>query len=156
MTINLINLPEADFPLIISKRIKSLEGLENIINNNCEVIVDLAIKKVSKTKYLVNGNISSTLEIECYRCSNLTDVSLNISTNILIKDKQEEKFDTKWVKETHYQDLSTFNIEQLILEEIHLNFPSEVICCSKSTLQKLPQIKKRKTRPFKKIRDLIK
>ena len=145
MTINLINLLEADFPLIISKRIKSLEGLENTINNNCEVktVVDFSNERL-------------TLEIECYRCSNLTDVSLNISTNILIKDKQEEKFDTKWVNETHYQDLSTFNIEQLILEEIHLNFPSEVICCSKSTPQKIPQIKKQKTRPFKKIRDLIK
>ena len=57
--------------------------------------------------------------------------------------------------EVHYQDLDNFDIDVLITEEIHLNFPLIVHCCGPYNNDDLNDEDIEKIQPFKKIRDLI-
>ena len=89
------------------------------------------------------------------KCSKLSDIQLNIKTEVGIKDISQEELDTEKKYEIHYQDLKLFNINKLIKEEIHLNFPSIVLCCISESDKNLDVRKEQKIHPFKKIKDLI-
>ena len=49
-----------------------------------------------------------------------------------------------------------FDIDTLIAEEIHLNYPSIVYCCGTDNSDEISDEDFKKVKPFKKIRDLIK
>ena len=57
-------------------------------------------------------------------------IKLNLETDVGIKDIKYENVDQKGPLEVHYQDLENFNINDLVSEEIYLNFPSIVTCCT--------------------------
>ena len=83
-------------------------------------------------------------------------IKLNLETNVGIKDIKYENVDKKEPLEVHYQDLENFNINDLVSEEIYLNFPSIVTCCTIESNDKSEEKSLNKIRPFQKIRDLIK
>ena len=58
-------------------------------------------------------------------------------------------------KEISNYKQQVLEVEKLIAEEIHLNFPSRVICCESDNNDKEREYNQ-KVKPFKKIRDLIK
>ena len=83
-------------------------------------------------------------------------IKLSLETDVGIKDIKYENVDKKEPLEVHYQDLENFNINDLVSEEIYLNFPSIVTCCTIESNEKLEEKSLNKIRPFQKIRDLIK
>ena len=155
MTETPINLNEGFFPIPIKKEIKNLDNLDNLGVIKKDIKINLEIEKYSDDLLLVKGDISVTFLSKCQKCSKLTDIDLQIKTQVGIKNITEEKVDEKGPYEIHYQDLNCFSIEKLIAEEIHLNFPSRAICCELDNNDKEKE-NNQKVKPFKKIRDLFK
>ena len=85
-----------------------------------------------------------------------TLIEIDLETDVGIKDIKYENSEKTGPLEVHYQDLENFNINDLISEEIYLNFPSIVTCCSIESNLKSEVNSSNKIRPFQKIRDLIK
>ena len=133
-----------------------LNGLEELGQVKDHIIIKLIIEKFSKVLFLAKGNISVTFEADCQTCFKKTLIKLSLETDVGIKDIKYENVDEKGLLEVHYQDLENFNINDLISEEIYLNFPSIVTCCSIESNVKSEAKSFNKVRPFQKIRDLIK
>ena len=151
-----LNLNEGSFPIKLDKKFKDLNGLEKLGQVKDHIIVKLIIEKFSKVLFLAKGNISVTFEADCQTCFKKTLIKLSLETNVGIKDIKYENIDQKGPSEIHYQDLENFNINDLVSEEIYLNFPSIVTCCTLESNEKLEEKSTNKIRPFQKIRDLIK
>jgi len=153
---NFLNLQEGSFPIKLDKKFKILHALEDLGEIKDHISVKLIIEKISKVLFLAKGNISVTLEADCQTCFKKTLIKLNLETDVGIKDIKYENSEKKGPLEVHYQDLENFNINDLISEEIYLNFPSIVTCCTIESNVKLEEKSLDRVRPFKKIRDLIK
>ena len=151
-----LNLNEGSFPIKLDKKFKDLNGLEELGQVKDHIIVKLNIEKFSKVLFLAKGNISVTFEADCQTCFKKTLIKLSLETDVGIKDIKYENIDQKGPSEVHYQDLENFNINDLVSEEIYLNFPSIVTCCTIESNEKLEEKSSSKIRPFQKIRDLIK
>ena len=151
-----LNLNEGSFPIKLDKEFKDLNGLEELGQVKDQIIVKLIIEKFSKVLFLAKGNISVTFEADCQTCFKKTLIKLSLETDVGIKDIKYENIDQKGPSEVHYQDLENFNINDLVSEEIYLNFPSIVTCCTLESNKNLQGKSPNKIRPFQKIRDLIK
>ena len=151
-----LNLNEDSFPIKLNKKFKDLNGLEELGQVKDCIIVKLIIEKFSRVLFLVKGNISVAIEADCQTCFKKTLIKLSFETDVGIKDIKYENVDKKEPLEVHYQDLENFNINDLVSEEIYLNFPSIVTCCTIESNDKLEEKNLNKIRPFQKIRDLIK
>ena len=152
----LLNLNEGSFPIKLDKKFKDLHGLEDLGQLKDHIIVKLIIEKFSRVLFLAKGNISVAIEADCQTCFKKTLIKLSLETDVGIKDIKYENVDKKEPLEVHYQDLENFNINDLVSEEIYLNFPSIVTCCTIESNEKLEEKSLNKIRPFQKIRDLIK
>ena len=151
-----LNLNEGSFPIKLDEKFKDLYGLEDLGQVKDHIIVKLIIEKFSKVLFLAKGNISVTFEADCQTCFKKTLIKLSLETDVGIKDIKYENIDQKGPSEVHYQDLENFNINDLVSEEIYLNFPSIVTCCTLESNKNLQGKSPNKIRPFQKIRDLIK
>ena len=151
-----LNLNEGSFPIKLDEKFKDLYGLEDLGQVKDHIIVKLIIEKFSEVLFLAKGNISVTFEADCQTCFKKTLIKLSLETDVGIKDIKYENVDQKGPSEVHYQDLENFNINALVSEEIYLNFPSIVTCCTLESNEKLEEKSPNKIRPFQKIRDLIK
>ena len=152
----LLNLNEGSFPIKLDNKFKDLHGLEDLGQVKDHVIVKLIIEKFSRVLFLAKGNISVAIEADCQTCFKKTLIKLSLETDVGIKDIKFENVDKKEPLEVHYQDLENFNINDLVYEEIYLNFPSIVTCCTIESNEKLEEKSFNKIRPFQKIRDLTK
>ena len=151
-----LNLNDGNFPIKLNKKFKSLDGLEGLGKIKDHINIKLIIEKFSKDLFFAKGNISVSFEADCQTCFKKTLIRLNFETDVGIKDIKYENIDLKGPLEVHYQDLENFNINDLVSEEIYLNFPSIVNCCTIESKDKSEETKLNKIKPFKKIRDLIK
>ena len=151
-----LNLNEGSFPIQVDKKFTDLQGLEVLGAIKEPIAVKLSIEKFSKVLFLAKGNMSVTLESECQTCFKKTLIKLNFKTDVGIKDIRYENIDRKGPLDIHYQDLENFNINDLISEEIYLNFPSIVTCCTIEGNEKIEEKNSNKIKPFQKIRDLMK
>ena len=152
----LFNLNEGSFPIKLDKKLKDLYGLEGLGEIKDHINVNLIIEKFSKDLFLAKGQISITIEADCQTCFKKTLIKLNFETDVGIKDIKYENSEKTGPLEVHYQDLENFNIKVLVSEEIYLNFPSIVTCCTIESNDKSEEKSLNKIRPFQKIRDLIK
>ena len=152
----LLNLNEGSFPINLDQKFKDLHGLEDLGQVKDHIIVKLIIEKLSRVLFLAKGNISVAIEADCQTCFKKTLIKLSLETDVGIKDIKYENVDKKEPLEVHYQDLENFNINDLVSEEIYLNFPSIVTCCTIESNEKLEEKSLNKIKPFQKIRDLIK
>ena len=153
---NFLNLNEGSFPVKIKKRLKSLNNLDQLGEIKEDIKVSLEIERLSKEFFLANGFISVCFESECLRCFKHTDINLNLDIKVGIKDNRYENSDKKGPLEIHYQDVDNFDIDVLIAEEIHLNYPSIMSCCGPDINDDIDNEDLEKIQPLKKIRDLIK
>ena len=152
----LLNLNEGSFPIKLDKKLKDLSRLEGLGEIKDHINVKLIIEKFSKDLFIAKGHISIAIEADCQTCFKKTLIEIDLETDVGIKDIKYENVDEKGPLEVHYQDLENFNINDLISEEIYLNFPSIVTCCTIESNEKLQEKSLNKIRPFQKIRDLIK
>tara|TARA_B100001250_G_scaffold144744_1_gene123908 strand:+ start:1399 stop:1875 length:477 start_codon:yes stop_codon:yes gene_type:complete len=152
----LLDLNEGSFPIVIKKSISDLPLIENLGVIEEEINIDIKILKLQETLFISEGNISLVIKSKCQKCFKSTKVKLDIDLKVGIKDKRYEAKDRRGPLDIHYQNLNLFDLEKLIVEEIHLNFPSFIVCCNKETDPDEGLRKPQMTRPFKKIRDLIK
>ena len=152
----LLDLNEGSFPIVIKKSISDLPLIENLGVIEEEINIDIKILKLQETLFISEGNISLVIKSKCQKCFKSTKVKLDIDLKVGIKDKKYEAKDRRGPLDIHYQNLNLFDLEKLIVEEIHLNFPSFIVCCNKETDPDEGLRKPQMTRPFKKIRDLIK
>ena len=152
----LLNLNEGSFPIKLDKKLKDLYGLEGLGEIKDHINVKLIIEKFSKDLFIAKGHISIAIEADCQTCFKKTLIEIDLETDVGIKDIKYENVDEKGPLEVHYQDLENFNINDLISEEIYLNFPSIVTCCTIESNDKSEEKSLNKIRPFQKIRDLIK
>jgi uncharacterized metal-binding protein YceD (DUF177 family) len=153
---NFINLNEGSFPIKIKKSLKKLTNLDQLGEIREDIKVNLEIERMSEFLFFTKGIILVTFESECQRCFKNTDINLNLEIKVSIKDKKYQNIDKKGPIEVHYQDVHNFDIDTLIAEEIHLNYPSIVDCCSTDNNDEISDQDLKKIKPFKKIRDLIK
>ncbi|MFL2705857.1 MAG: hypothetical protein ACJ0GU_05705 [Gammaproteobacteria bacterium] len=151
----LLDLNEGSFPIVIKKSISDLPLIENLGVIEEEINIDIKILKLQETLFISEGNISLVIKSKCQKCFKSTKVKLDIDLKVGIKDKRYEAKDRRGPLDIHYQNLNLFDLEKLIAEEIHLNFPSFIVCCNKETDPDKGLRKPQMTRPFKKIRDLI-
>ena len=153
---NFINLNEGSFPIKIKKSLKKLTNLDQLGEIKEDIKVNLEIERKSEDLFFTKGIVLVTFESECQRCFKNTDINLNLEIKVSIKDKKYQNIDKKGPIEVHYQDVDNFDIDTLITEEIHLNYPSIVNCCSTDNNDEVNDQDLKKIKPFKKIRDLIK
>ena len=146
-----LNLNEGSFPIKLDKRFKDLHSLEDLGQLKSHIIVKLIIEKFSRVLFLAKGNISVTLEADCQTCFKKTLIKLNLETDVGIKDIKYENSEKTGPLEVHYQDLENFNIKVLVSEEIYLNFPSIVTCCTIESNEKLQENRLNKLDLFKKL-----
>ena len=151
-----LNLNEGSFPIKVDKKFNDLCGLEDLGQVKDHIIIKLNIEKFSKVLFLAKGHISIAIETDCQTCFKKTLIEVDLETDVGIKDIKYENVDEKGSLEVHYQDLENFNINDLVYEEIYLNFPSIVTCCTIESNDKSEEKSLNKIRPFQKIRDLIK
>ena len=153
---NFLNLNEESFPIKIQKRLKNLTNLDQLGEIKEDIRVNLEIERMSEDLFFTKGFVLVTFESECQRCFKNTDINLNLEIKVSVKDKKYQNLDKKGPLEVHYQDVDNFDIDTLIAEEIHLNFPSIVNCCGNDHNDEISEEDLKKIKPFKKIRDLIK
>ena len=151
-----LNLNEGSFPIKLNKELKDIYDLERLGEIKDHINIKLIIEKFSKELFVVRGFISVSFEADCQTCFKKMLINLNLKTDVGIKDIKYENLDKKGPLEIHYQDLENFNINAFVSEEIYLNFPSIVTCCTIENKEKSEEMKLNKIKPFKKIRDLIK
>ena len=153
---NFLNLNEGSFPIKIKKKLKNLTNLDQLGEIKEDIKVNLEIERMSEDLFIVKGTVSVTFESDCQRCFKNTDINLNLEIKVSVKDKKYQNLDKKGPLEVHYQDVYNFAIDTLIVEEIHLNYPSIVNCCGPDNNDEICDVDLKKNKPFKKIRDLIK
>ena len=152
-SIKKFNLREGAFPIKMDLMLEGID-LEDIGRLKESITGSVEISLISKDLYRCEGNIETVFIDKCQSCLNDIEVSLNFMSNLVIKDEGLMMADDSNQDQTHYQDLEYFNIEQLIREEISLNYPN-IVKCEEKCLE-IKSIKtEEKNLPFKKIRDLI-
>ena len=153
---NFLNLNEESFPIKIQKRLKNLTNLDQLGEIKEDIKVNLEIERMSEYLFFTKGIILVTFESECQRCFKNTNINLNLEIKVSVKDEKYQNSDKKGPLEVHYQDVDNFDVDTLIAEEIHLNYPSIVNCCDPDNNDEISDVDLKKIKPFKKIRDLIK
>ena len=147
------NLKEGSFPIQMDLKINDIH-LKDIGEIKDSVSSNIKISLISKDLYKLEGSVKAIFNDKCQSCLNDIEVKINFLSNVVIKDKNLMIEDDSGQDQTHYQNLEFFDIQQLIEEELSLNYPN-IVKCEEQCIE-IEQIKiKEKNLPFKKIRDLM-
>ena len=152
-SIKKFNLREGAFPIKMDLMLEGID-LEDIGRLKESITGSIEISLISKDLFRCEGTINTVFIDKCQSCLEDIEVSLNFSSNLVIKDKDLMMDDDSNQDQTHYQDLEYFDFKQLIQEEVSLNYPN-IVRCEGKCLNTESLKKEEKNLPFKKIRDLI-
>ena len=149
----ILNLNEGSFPIEMDLNLNSIDVPDvGILKNTLDV--GLKISQLSLNLLKCDGYISAKFIDTCQNCLKDTEVLIDGSVDVTIKDIKELHADSSEQDQTHYQDLEYFNIDNLIEEELALIYP-DIVKCDSKCLKKENMLIEEKNLPFKKIRDLI-
>ena len=149
-----INLREGKFPISINLDISYLKDNVNFTKLK-QGHAKLLIAKLSTDLFSCKGEIAINFQDKCQSCLKEIPVNLVIDSDVIIKDSDILLEDGDKPDETHFQKLKFFEIEELVLEEISLNYPSLIRCEDQNCLKLEGGFLPEKIQPFKKIRDLL-
>ena len=149
----IINLTEGNFPININNTYE--KSILDHINLNQDIFVDIVIEKPSLNILFAKGIIKTQINDKCESCFKKLNYKININTNIEIQDEKLSMDRVNRNKDIHFQNISEFDIKELIKEEIYLNIPSIMLCEEENCITNKEAQKEQLARPFKKIRDLI-
>ena len=149
----ILNLNEGSFPIEMDLNLNSID-VPNIGTLKDTLHVKLKISKLSLNLLKCDGYINAKFIDACQNCLKDTEVLIDGSVDVTIKDIKELHADSSKQDQTHYQDLEYFNIDHLIEEELALIYP-DIVKCDWKCLEKKDTLIEKKNLPFKKIRDLI-
>ena len=152
---SVLNLKESNYPIILTKELLKLEGIEELGELRGNILTNITFIKEKESIIYAKGTVKCLFINSCNRCLEPTQVQIDFKLKTIIKDitKQEERGTTK--HDIHYQDLQNFKVETLFKEELFLNFPNLIYCNKASCFPEKSFEEGKKIRPFKKIRDLI-
>ena len=149
----ILNLNEGSFPIEMDLNLNSIDVPDvGILKDTLDV--GLKISKLSLNLLKCDGYISAKFIDTCQYCLKNTEVLIDGSIDVTIKDIKELHADSSEQDQTHYQDLEYFNIDNLIEEELALIYP-DIVKCDRNCREKEDALIEEKNLPFKKIRDLI-
>ena len=149
----ILNLNEGSFPIEMDLNINTIDVPDvGTLKNTLDI--KLKISKLSLNLLKCDGYISAKFIDTCQYCLKNTEVLIDGSIDVTIKDIEELHSDSSEQDQTHYQDLEFFNINNLIEEELALIYP-DIVKCDRKCLEKEETLIEEKNLPFKKIRDLI-
>ena len=123
--IKTFNLKEGAFPITMDLLIEDID-LENIGRLKEPVCGNIIITLISKDLFRCEGSINTVFIDSCQSCLKDIEVNLNFKCNLVIKDEELMMDDDSNQDQTHYQNLEYFDVEQLIQEELSLNYPNIV------------------------------
>ena len=149
----ILNLNEGSFPIEMDLNLNSID-VPDVGTLKDTLDIKLKISKLSLNLLKCDGYISAKFIDTCQNCLQDTEVLIDGSVDITIKDIKELHADSSEQDQTHYQDLEYFNIDNLIEEELTLIYP-DIVKCDRRCLKKEDTLIEDKNLPFKKIRDLI-
>ena len=149
----ILNLNEGAFPIEMNLNLNSID-VPDVGNLKDTLDIKLKISKLSLNLLKCDGYISAKFIDTCQYCLKNTEVLIDGSIDVTIKDIKELHADSSEQDQTHYQDLEYFNIDNLIEEELALVYP-DIVKCDRNCLEKEGMLTEEKNLPFKKIRDLI-
>lgn len=100
--------------------------------DTCKVVskepVTLHIQNVGNGKLLMEGKAFLVLCIPCSRCLEPVDVPFELEISQELDVRQAEEEDTEKMEEQPYVDGYYLDVDQLIGNELLLNFPMKVLC----------------------------
>ena len=149
----ILNLNEGSFPIEMDLNLNSID-VPDVGTLKGTLDIKLKISKLSLNLLKCDGYISAKFIDTCQKCLKDTEVLIDGSVDVIIKDIKELHADSSEQDQTHYQDLEYFNIDNLIEEELALIYP-DIVKCDWKCLGKKDTLIEEKNLPFKKIRDLI-
>ena len=149
----ILNLNEGSFPVEMDLNLNSID-VPDVGTLKDTLDIKLKISKLSLNLLKCDGYISAKFIDTCQNCLRDTEVLIDGSVDVTIKDIRELHADSSEQDQTHYQDLEYFNIDNLIEEELALIYP-DIVKCDSKCLKKEDMLNEEKNLPFKKIRDLI-
>ena len=149
----ILNLNEGSFPIEMDLNLNSID-VPDVGTLKDTLDIKLKISKLSLNLLKCDGYISAKFIDTCQYCLKNTEVLIDGSIDVTIKDIKELHADSSEQDQTHYQDLEYFNIDNLIEEELALVYP-DIVKCDRNCLEKEDILIEEKNLPFKKIRDLI-
>ena len=149
----ILNLNEGSFPIEMDLNLNSID-VPDVGTLKDTLDIKLKISKLSLTLLKCDGYISAKFIDTCQNCLKDTEVLIDRSVDVTIKDIKELHADSSEQDQTHYQDLEYFNIDNLIEEELALIY-TDIVKCDRKCLEKEDTLIEEKNLPFKKIRDLI-
>ena len=125
----ILNLNEGSFPIEMDLNLNSID-VPDVGTLKDTLDIKLKISKLSLNLLKCDGFISAKFIDTCQNCLKDTEVLIDGSVDVTIKDIKELHADSSEQDQTHYQDLEYFNIDNLIEEELapvsytHLTLPT--------------------------------
>ena len=123
----ILNLNEGSFPIEMDLNLNSID-VPDVGTLKDTLDIKLKISKLSLNLLKCDGNMSAKFIDTCQNCLKDTEVLIDGSVEVTIKDIKELHADSSEQDQTHYQDLEYFNIDNLIEEELPLIYPENVKC----------------------------
>ena len=151
--IKTFNLREGAFPIKMDLIMENI-NFQDIGRLKDSISGEIEITMVSKDLFRCEGLVNAVFIDKCQSCLKDIEIKIKFLSNLVIKDQKLMMEDDSNQDQTHYQDLEYFNINQLMQEEVSLNYPN-IVKCEEECIEIESLKKEAKNLPFKKIRDLI-
>jgi uncharacterized protein len=100
-----------------------------IIKDGIHVLMNVTM--ASQKRLILDGVISTVLELSCDRCNKDIDYKMTIdfSKEINKNEANEAELDEEDIYESIFES-KFIDLEKFVLEEIYLNYPMKVLCSS--------------------------
>lgn len=90
--------------------------------------VRLRLSNIGHSKALVEGDVSLTLSMQCARCLRGVDYTFDLTLSEEVVSPDSESYAANAEDEINYMEGYHLNVDELVNNEILLNWPMKVLC----------------------------